>query len=338
MVENPRHVLVIYNPSAKAAADPDNWLGVIIHRLCEESDCIVTIRATRPDLDGATLLGGLDIPLNMVIAAGGDGTVRQVVTAVADTCPAVPIGIIPVGTGNHFARNLRIYEDNLLSDPLEHAMKIIQGGVVAKFDLGRMNGHYFTVAAGAGPMSDAVILPGREDKSNWKMLAYASSMIQTFALPPVVFRINADGDTFRVAASGVFVTNISDLGLGKLAESAEVDDGFLDLCILNPTKFTDYIEMGFRFGGGFVGGEAPFYSRRVKSVNIEVVPVRSPMSNFQQVGHKLRSWLRGATEEAPPVQKEVIAMIDGDACGSTPMRIDVLPQAIGILVPPKHAH
>lgn len=332
-MEKSRHILLIYNPAAKTAAEPDNWLGTVIHRLCEETDSIVTIRATRPGSTEADVLSNLDTPLDMVIAAGGDGTIRHVIGAIAQSATPIPIGIIPVGTGNQFARNLKIYQDNLLSDPLEHALNVILTGTPRKVDLGIMNGQYFSVAAGAGPMSDAVIMPGREDKTNWKMLAYASSMIQTFAMPPVMFKITADGTSFTLSASGVFVTNISDFGVGAIGNNGNLDDGLLDLCILNPSKFTDYLELGFAFAGGFVGGDAPYYTRKVKMVDISVLPMVSRMSRFQKLGQTIAGWFKGPSTPAAPAPREVTAMIDGDASGTTPMHIEVLPKAVSILVP-----
>ena len=128
---------------------------------------------------------------------------------------------------------------------------------------------------------------------------------------------------------------MADLGVGTISETAELSDGLLDLCILNPTKFTDYLELGFHFAGGFVGGEAPYYIRKVKTVDIEVVPGQSPMSGLQRVGHKIRSFLRGQPEAIVPVLQEVAAMIDGDACGTTPMHIEVVPRVVNVFVPPE---
>jgi len=326
-----RHALVVYNPVAGTAADADLWLGAIVHKLC--SSYTVTVLATSAEMTPEGLLETVGKPLDLLVAAGGDGTLRFVLAAVAMAKSEVPVGIIPLGTGNQLARNLSIYSENILGDPLNDALSVILHGQPMKIDLGVMNGQHFCVAAGAGPMSDAILLPDRHDKNNWKMLAYASSMIQTFALPPVVFQIKADEETFKVAASGVFVTNIADLGVGTLSETALINDGLLDLCILNPSQFGEYMELGFRFAGGFVGGQAPYYIKKVSSLDVEVVPVRSRLSRFQTVGHKIRNFFKGTSEFRPPMVSQVTAMIDGDACGTTPMHIEVIPSAVTVMVP-----
>lgn len=329
-----RHALLVYNPTAGSAVDSDFWLGTIIHKLCEQADYAVTVIPTRPGMAAEELFDKINKP-DLIVAAGGDGTVRFALGAAADFNADVPVGIIPLGTGNQLARNLGIYEENILSDPLENAVRILVDGQPFRIDLGKMNGQYFCVAAGCGPLSDAVILPEHQDKVNWKMLAYASSMIQTFALPPVMFKLTLPDESFKVSASGVFITNIADLGVGTLSDTAELNDGLLDLCILNPSEFQDYVELGFRFAGGFVGGKAPYYIRKVPSLTLEVLPVPPKLSAFQKVGKKMRSWFSGPGDEPLPVPNEVIAMIDGDAYGTTPMRVEVVPRAVDVLVPAK---
>jgi diacylglycerol kinase (ATP) len=329
----PKLALLVYNPAARTAAEPDMWLGTIIHRLCEQSDYVVTVFPTTTGTTHKDLLPLINDHTDLVVAAGGDGTVRFVLGALAEAKSSVPAGIVPLGTGNQLARNLGIFEENLLGDPLEDALQTILHGSPVRIDLGVMNGEYFAVAAGAGPLSDAVVIPGREDKTNWKMLAYASSMIQTFAMPPVVFKIATENESFKIAASGVFITNVSEMGMGTLAQTAQLNDGILDLCILNPTEFAHYLELGFRFAGGFIGGKAPYYTRQVKSLTIECMPVRSPLSALQWLGFKMRNLISGEFHSLPPRHKEVMAMVDGDACGTTPMVITVAPQAVAVLAP-----
>lgn len=285
------------------------------------------------------IINAIGKPLDLIVAAGGDGTLRYVLGAVADANSDVPVGIIPLGTGNQLARNLMIYEENILSDPLDDAISIILDGVTMKMDLGVMNGQYFCICAGAGPLSDAILMPEQKDKVNWKMLAYASSVIQNFAMPPVMFKITLDeeNETIQVAASGIFISNIADLGLGTLSETAQLNDGLLDLCVLNPSEFGDYLHMGFRFAGGFVGGEAPYYIRKVRALTVEVVPSRAKLSRLQHMGHLIRNFLSGNSESRPPVAQQVVAMIDGDAFGETPMNIKVVPHAVNVLVPRRFA-
>lgn len=335
-VKMPKQALIIYNPSSATHVGPEAWLGEIVHRICYQGGYKVKIIATEPDMTHTSLEASEVTGNDLIVAAGGDGTIRLVLGTLAHLQSKIPVAIMPLGTGNQLARNLSIYDENLLTDSLQKALNIALTGRPIAIDLGLMNGEYFVVAAGAGPMSDAITLPNSAEKATWKMLAYMSSMAQTFAMPPVIFRLTVDGEVIRVAASGLFITNIADLGLGKLSETATLDDGYLDLCVLNPREFKDYIDLGFRFAGGFVGGEAPYYIRKVRSVDVEVRPVANRLSRFQRFGHTIRGIITGKGE-APMVYQKVAAMVDGDPVGTTPMHVEVVPKAVNVLVATTHA-
>lgn len=315
--------------------DIDLCIGSIVHNLCNSSAYQVTVAQTIPKMRHADVIRILQQrPYKLIAAAGGDGTIRLALGAVSEVSPQTPVALIPLGTGNQLARNLQFYEENLLTDPLLDAINVMLHGKPLRVDLGVMNGEYFCVAAGAGPLSDAVISPSKSNKQNLKMLAYVGSIVQNLAAPPVTFRVQTGNDDFEVSASGIFVTNVGELGVGTLSETAELNDGLLDLCIMTPTEFADYLQLGFRFTGGLLGGEAPYYIRKVKGVQLHVVPVQSQLSDFQAMAHAVRTTLKGETN-TPPTYNEVTAMIDGDACGTTPMEVHVKPNAVAVLTLPK---
>ncbi len=333
MTLNHKKALIIYNPVAGTAHDIDICLGATIHKLCEQATYIAEVFATQPSLLINEILKARVGSIDLIVVIGGDGTIAEVLGAVHEAKFDIPVGIIPFGTGNQLARNLGIFEENILVDPLEIALNIILAGKTRLIDLGLMNGHYFCVAAGAGPLSDAVTMPTPKEKANLKMFAYVGSIIQTFAVRPVVFQVTADDDRFIVSASGIFVTNVADLGVGTLSNTAETNDGLLDLCILTPTEFVDYLQLGFRFAAGFLGGQAPYYIRKVKKVKIEVMPLTSPLSHLQNLAHKVRTIISGGANEINEIPQQVMAMIDGDTCGSTPMNISIVASAVSIITP-----
>lgn len=296
--------VLIYNPKAGAALDRDLWLGTIIDKICTHLKYSVEVHATTPDITPAELLEDcLASEPELVIAAGGDGTIRHVLGSLSETDVAIPVGIVPFGTGNQLARNLKIYQDALFVDPLQRAVDIIAAGRTRSIDLGKMNGNYFCVAAGAGPLSDAILAPTREEKENWGMLAYVGSMLQTVASQPLNFKITADGDVFQVKALGVIVTNVGDMGFATMSERARIDDGKLDLCIVTLAEFADYVMLGFQVASAMLATSAPFYMRKVRSVKIE------------------------------SLNGPVTANVDGDACGTTPMQIEVIQKAVKVICP-----
>lgn len=298
-----QHCLVIYNPCSGSALDRDLWLGTIVDKLCTEHNWFLSVCATAPDTNAVDVLKNLSGSVDLIIAAGGDGTIRLVIGALLELGLDIPIGIVPFGTGNQLARNLGIYQENPLVDPLQHSLQIISTGKPKAIDVGRMNGSYFCVAVGTGPLSDAILAPSQEDKANWGMLAYVGSMLQNLAAPLVRLRITADGDTFVVKAAGLFVSNVGGFGVTTLSDTARIDDGLLDLCIMTLSEFSDYIKLGFQFATLIPGSEAPYYLRKVKKIKIE------------------------------SLSTPIAANVDGDPCGFTPMEITVIRRGARIICP-----
>jgi diacylglycerol kinase (ATP) len=296
--------VLIYNPKSGSAVDRDIWLGSVIDKLCTSLQHSVTVRATTPGISASEIMDDSPSALpDLVIAAGGDGTIRHILGWVADKSTDMPVGVIPFGTGNQLARNLKILEENIFQDPIQHAVDVITTGKKKLIDLGKVNGNYFCVAVGVGPGSDAILAPSQEDKVNWGILAYVGPMLQTVASPAVPFRITADGERFDVKALAVIVSNVGDMGFARLSGDAQLDDGYLDLCIITAGEFGDYVKLGFNLATSMLLGDTPFYMRRVKDVSIE------------------------------SLNGPVVANVDGDAIGYTPLNISVVPKAVNVLWP-----
>ncbi|MGH9549044.1 MAG: acylglycerol kinase family protein, partial [Terriglobales bacterium] len=90
-----RHALIVYNPAAGTAVNPDLWLGTVVHRLCDQYT--VSVLTTHPGMTGTDLFSAISDPLDLVVAAGGDGTIRFALGAVAERKSDIPVGIIPLG-------------------------------------------------------------------------------------------------------------------------------------------------------------------------------------------------------------------------------------------------
>lgn len=87
---------------------------------------------------------------SLVAAAGGDGTLNEVVrgVAAADALKHVSVGVIPVGTGNNFAENIGI-------TGIDHAFEVLREGARHQVDLGAADGNLFVNSAIAGLTADA---------------------------------------------------------------------------------------------------------------------------------------------------------------------------------------
>ena len=171
--------------------------------------------------------GGADL----VVAVGGDGTVRACAEALAGT--GVPLGIIPLGTGNLLARTLGIpaHARAALAVALDPRGA---GCADRRIDLAMTEGAPFTAMAGMG--LDAAVVAATRLKHHIGWLAYAMSGAAHLMRAPARFTIRMDGGApVEREARSVVVGNSGLLPGGfTLLPDARIDDGLLDVGILAP--------------------------------------------------------------------------------------------------------
>lgn len=328
-----KHVLVIFNPAAKSQVHPDEWIGKLVEELNKDDEYLVSFYPTTAETEPADLVPLFKPPLDLVIAAGGDGTVRFALAALARSKQSIPVAILPLGTGNVLARNLGIVDVSLFADPLQRAYDYIKNGEPRGMDMGMLNGQYFAGMAGVGPLSDAFMTPQRGEKTKLKLLAYIKELIRSIGKAPRVFKITTGGTTFKVEASGLFVGNVQDLGIGRDVDFELLSDGYLDLHVVNPRDFKEYVGLGFRYAAGSDTENNPEYVLQIKEALIELVPRKGVRSGFQRAFRKLLSFVTREKIEDPARDEQLPCMIDGEEAGFTPMRLTVIPQAVNVWVP-----
>lgn len=169
---------------------------------------------------------------DLVVAVGGDGTVRSCAEGLSGT--EVPLGIIPVGTGNLLARTLGIpvHAKAALAVALEP--RGAGGSADRRIDLATADGMPFTAMAGMG--LDAAVVAATRFKHRLGWLAYAMCGAIHLAQPPARFTIRMDDRApIEREARSVVVGNSGLLPGGfTLLPDARVDDGVLDVGILAP--------------------------------------------------------------------------------------------------------
>lgn len=175
-----------------------------------------------------------DERLKAVVAVGGDGTVHEVAQVLVGT--DCPLGFIPCGSGNDFARALDIPANSV------KALERILSHRVRRIDIAQINGQYFVNGAGIG--FDAAVADAtngsrgkqwlnRVKLGRFAYLAIALKMLFTFRPTDVVLDI--DGKTVHYA--NVWLIAVSNIpyyaGGMKICPGALHDDGLLDVCIVN---------------------------------------------------------------------------------------------------------
>ena len=164
---------------------------------------------------------------DLVVAAGGDGTVRACAEGLAGT--GVPLGIVPLGTANLLARTLGIP-----GDPRAALAVALGSREDRRIDIGTADGEPFTAMAGMG--LDAAVVAATKLKHHLGWFAYAMSGVAHLAVPPTRFSIRMDGGPPVEREARCVVVGNSGLlpgGFTVLPE-AQIDDGLLDIGVLAP--------------------------------------------------------------------------------------------------------
>lgn len=257
----------------------------------------VDVETTHQAGDGARLareaaLRGYDV----VAAAGGDGTINEVINGLAGTRTA--LAALPVGTVNVWVRELGL--------PLEPraAAEVLLRARRRRIDLGRAGDRYFLLMAGIG-FDAAVVNEVRSDEK--RRLGALAYVVRAFALALRYrgrrARIALDGRVIRGRVLLVVIGN-SQLygGVFKITARACIDDGLLDVCVIKGDNLA----------------EAPL---RLLSI------LRQRYNLDPRIEYHRARTIHIATRGALPVQ------VDGDQSGFTPMTFTVAPGALYALLP-----
>ena len=175
----------------------------------------------------------------LVVAVGGDGTVRACAQALAGT--AVPLAIVPRGTATLAARALG------LPSRLDAALACVLTGHDRRIDLAAADGLTFVAMAGLG--TDAAVVgatpAGLKARTGW--LAYATTGVRHAPGRPAAFDISLDGMPLACQARSVVVGNAGLLPGGfVLLPAARLDDGQLDVGVLAPASLLGWARVARR--------------------------------------------------------------------------------------------
>ena len=182
-----------------------------------------------------------------IVAAGGDGTINEVVNGIG-TAP-VALGILPTGTVNVFAMELGIPFN------LEAAWKVIRAHKVRTIDLASANGHLFVQMAGVGLDAQIVQRTSRQVKHVLGPLSYLLTATKIAAEKPPRLRVSSQGHP-TVEGSVVLVGNGRFYGGPfSLFNEADLQDGLLDICVF---KHMNYLALMRYFRGAVFGSLSKF--------------------------------------------------------------------------------
>jgi diacylglycerol kinase (ATP) len=176
---------------------------------------------------------------DIVIAAGGDGTIHEVVNGLAEQEYRPKLGIIPAGTTNDFARALQIPRD------IGSAVDIITKGDLIPVDIGRINDKYFINIAGGGRITELTYdVPSKLKTMLGQLAYYLKGMEMIPSLKASDLRIEYDGKLFEGEAMMFLVGLTNSIGgFERLAPDASINDGLFSLLILKKVNLAEFIRI-----------------------------------------------------------------------------------------------
>jgi diacylglycerol kinase family enzyme len=289
-------ILVVFNPHAGGAHRAK--LQKLIDTYFADRN-LELLESPRSGNLSAELAPWLARGVGLVIAAGGDGTASDVASALAGT--DVPLGLLPLGTGNALARELGL---PIRSE--EAARLLASQWAVRRLDVMDVNGRAFMLAVSVGLSARTMHGTAESAKRRYGRAAYFPPLLRNLFRPPdYECAVVVDGRRTRLLANEVIVVSAGIVGYKVLrwGPDIEPDDGHLDICFVRARTLLDFLDV---------------FRRLVSSQ-----PRRDRRLNCQEVYESVRI-------ESPaglPVQG------DGDMIGETPVEITLRPAALTVVVP-----
>lgn len=200
----------------------------------------------------------------ILVAGGGDGTINSVAAAAVGANKI--LGILPFGTMNHFAKDLRIPLD------LEGAVDTILAGHESHIDIGEVNGHVFINNSSLGLYPSIVHKREVQQRLGWgKLPAYiwaAAAIMRRY--PFLNVRVGVDGKELRSRTPFLFIGN-NEYEMEKLniGGRAHLDQNELSLYMTNRTGRLGLIRLALRAMFGGLRQEKDFVALRTKEISIE---------------------------------------------------------------------
>jgi diacylglycerol kinase (ATP) len=288
---------IILNPSAGSILDLDDLTA----RLAQLPDAEIRL-TNKPGSAARFARTAIGKGRTTIVAAGGDGTLNEVINGIGENFGEVRVGLLPLGTGNDFGRSIAMPVD------LEAALEVIRAGETRAVDLVRVTSdevrYFVNVSAGgfSGLMNEKLT---PDMKKTWGPLAYLRSAAA--ALPELrAYRTTLSLDneeSITMELYNVVVANGRYVAGGRLiAPEASIDDGLLDVILIPQRPAAEMALIVAQIAlGTHLSSEAVVY-RRARKVTVNSKP---------------GMWFN----------------VDGELVGNEPATFEIVPRALRFIAP-----
>lgn len=292
-----KSVTIIFNP-VSGQEDPEKRKAIISEALAKHGYTCQYIETSKEN--GAKALGERAIAdgVDLLVVAGGDGTVMEVLSAAIGS--DIPVAVVPSGTGNLLSVNLGI------PTAVPDAIDVALAGNAYPIDLAKTTeGRHFAIVGGVGLDGRMIRDANREAKKRLGVLAYLWAVVKNIGKPRAFFRITLDGKPpIHRRAKSVMIANMGRMTGGLDAvPTASPYDGLLDIAVLKTETFSQWLRLiGYLLAG-----------RTEKDPDFDIYQARK------------------VVVQSPQSQP---AQFDGEDGGGTKrLEVEIVPKAVKILLP-----
>ncbi|MCP0886086.1 diacylglycerol kinase [Ligilactobacillus sp. WILCCON 0076] len=231
---------IIYNPTSGREAMRSDLVEIL--NILENAGYETSTFATTPEPNSAQNEANraAQMGFNLIIAAGGDGTINEVVNGIAPLKHRPKLGIIPAGTTNDYARALRIPRES----PIE-AAKVIAAGKTVKMDIGKAGEQYFVNIAAGGLLSELTYSVPSQLKSLFGYLAYLAKGAELLPrIKPINMHLEYDDGEYDGQASMFFLALTNSIGgFEQIVPDASLDDGKFTLIVVKTSNIVEILQL-----------------------------------------------------------------------------------------------
>ena len=251
--------------------NPKSGMGLIKNNLLDIVDIMVkagyepTVYPTQARGDATRKVKEDGARYDRIVCSGGDGTLDEVVTGMREADLHMPLGYIPAGSTNDFARTLGISND------MVKAAKIAVGDHIFPCDVGQFNEDTFIYIAGFGLFTEISYETPQELKNIFGHAAYILSAARSLAaIPSYLMQVEANGEVIQDRfIYGMITNSVSVAGFkGLTGKDVKLDDGEFEVTLVksptNPIELTEIIE----YLTGLISETSMVYSFKTSDIQI----------------------------------------------------------------------
>lgn len=300
---HPQKVMLFFNPKS-GHSKPDRHPDLINQHFSNHNIELETVIVPEDHETLNTIINqAINKGVELFLAAGGDGTISMIGTHLIGQ--VIPLGIIPLGTGNLLAKALDI--------PLkiDQALDLITSNnhTKVKIDTFQLDERYFLLNISVGVSPQVMRAVDSDQKRHFGFFAYLINFtLQVLGLKMHRVNIDCDHQEISVLASEVLITNIGTAGIDPLtwSEDISLNDGVMDLLIIRAANIWDILDM-----------LVSIFAKKGKF---------NPVIKFMQI--KEYCWVSANTP--------LFTQADGDVVGETPFTIKIYPGSLTLIAGKNH--